>query len=137
MIEDCKLLDLPCFSDERGSLTFLEGLRHVPFSIARVYYLHNLMDGAKRGAHAHKKLHQIVIAVSGTFSIRLDDGRHEKIFELSEPSKALYICPMIWRDIYNFSSDAVCLVLASLLYDEADYYRNYDDFLSAVTCKRE
>jgi hypothetical protein len=113
-------------------LTFIEGSRHVPFDIKRVYYLYDVPGGAERGGHAHKDLHQLIIAMSGSFDIVLDDGRNKKRIHLNRSYYGLYVCPMIWREMDNFSSGAVCLVLASNLYDEADYYRDYQKFLKAV-----
>ena len=131
-IERCKLIDLPKIQDARGNLTFVEGLRHVPFEIKRVYYLYDVPGGAERGGHAHKDLHQLIIAMSGSFDIVLDDGRQKKRIHLNRSYYGLYVCPMIWREMDNFSSGAVCLVLASNTYDEADYYRNYGDFMKAL-----
>lgn len=131
-INECKLIDLPKIPDERGNLTFIEGGNHIPFTIERVYYLYDVPGGAERGGHAHKNLYQLIIAMSGSFDIVLDDGRNKKRFHLKRSYYGLYVCPMIWRKIDNFSSGAVCLVVASNCYDEFDYYRNYDDFLIAA-----
>lgn len=128
-LESCKIVDLPKIADPRGNLTFIEGVRHIPFEIKRVYYLYDVPGGAERGGHAHRALHQLIIAISGSFDIVLDDGRAKKRFHLNRSYYGLYVGPMIWREMDNFSSGAVCLVLASNLYDEADYYRNYKDFL--------
>jgi hypothetical protein len=116
----------------RGNLSYIEGPSLVPFDIQRVYYLYDVPGGADRGAHAHKALHQLVIALSGAFDVVLDDGENRKLIRLDRAYKSLYICPMIWRTLNNFSSGAVCLVLASERYDETDYIRDYDDFLKAV-----
>jgi hypothetical protein len=131
-IEKCKLIDLPKIAEPRGNLTFIEGGRHVPFDIKRVYYLYDVPGGAERGGHAHKDLHQLIIAMSGSFDIILDDGRQKKRIHLNRSYNGLYVCPMMWREMDNFSSGAVCLVLASNLYDESDYYRDYSDFLKAI-----
>lgn len=131
-LTDCKLIDLPKISDVRGNLTFIEGGRHVSFDIKRVYYLYDVPGGAERGGHAHKDLHQLIIAMSGSFDIVVDDGQQKKRFHLNRSYFGLYVCPMIWREMDNFSSGAVCLVLASNLYDESDYYRDYNDFLKAL-----
>jgi hypothetical protein len=131
-LESCHLIDLPKIADPRGNLTFIEGGRQVPFAIKRVYYLYDVPGGAERGGHAHKALHQLIVAISGSFDIVLDDGTEKKRFHLNRSYYGLYVGPMIWREMDNFSSGAVCLVLASNLYDEADYYRNYDDFLAAL-----
>jgi WxcM-like, C-terminal len=131
-IENCKFIDLPKIADPRGNLTFVEGGNHVPFDIKRVYYLYDVPGGAERGGHAHKDLHQLIIAMSGSFDIVLDDGGRKKRIHLCRSYYGLYVCPMIWREMDNFSSGAVCLVLASNTYDEADYFRDYSDFMQAV-----
>lgn len=132
MIENCKLIDLPKIADPRGNLTFIETGTHIPFDIQRVYYLYDVPGGAERGGHAHKALNQLIIAMSGSFDVVLDDGHKRKRYHLNRSYFGLYICPMIWRELDNFSSGSVCLVLASNRYDEADYFRNYDDFIAAV-----
>lgn len=131
-LDICKKIDLPRICDPRGNLTFIEGARHVPFDIQRVYYLYDVPGGAERGGHAHKNLHQLIIAMSGSFDVHLDDGRNKKTIHLNRSYIGLYICPMIWREIDNFSSGAVCMVLASAYYDESDYYRDYSEFCKAV-----
>ena len=129
---DVRLLSLPVIPDPRGNLTFIEGQRHVPFNIARVYYLYDVPSAAHRGGHAHKALQQLLIAVSGSFDVALDNGRMRRTVHMNRPSIGLLISPMIWREIDNFSSAGTCLVLASLPYDEADYYRDYETFLKAT-----
>ena len=129
MIGHCKKIQLERISDPRGNLTFIESVRHLPFKINRVYYLSEVPSNSERGAHAHRELHQFIIALSGSFDVRLDDGTNVKTITLSKSDQGLYLCPMIWRDIYNFSENSVCLVLASEYYDELDYYRDYDKFL--------
>ena len=129
-LKDCKFIDLPKIEDHRGSLTFLQTEQPIPFEIERVYYLYDVPGGAERGAHAHKKLHQFIIAISGSFDVVLDDGRQSKRFHLNRPYFGLYVCPMMWRMLDNFSSGSVCLVLASEKYDETDYIRDKDQFLS-------
>ena len=131
-IQDCKLIQLNKIAEPRGNLTFIEGGRHVPFDIKRIYYLYDVPGGAERGGHAHKGLEQLIIAMSGSFDILLDDGVKKKRFHLNRSYFGLYVCPMIWREMDNFSSGAVCLVLASNLYDPEDYYRDYDQFLRAL-----
>ena len=131
-LEKCKLIDLPIIHEPRGNLSFIEGMRHVPFEIKRVYYLYDVPGGAERGGHAHKGLHQLIIAMSGSFDVILDDGTQKKRFHLNRSYHGLYVCPMIWRELDNFSSGSVCLVLASNLYDESDYYRDYQDYLKAL-----
>lgn len=130
MIEICRIIDLPRVNDPRGNLTFVESGRHIPFEIRRVYYLYDVPGGAERGGHAHKALHQLIIAMSGSFDIHLDDGYSKKTVQMNRSFYGLYVCPMIWRQIVNFSSGAVCMVLASDYYDELDYYREYDEFSS-------
>ena len=129
MIDDCKIIDLPMIKNPKGNLTFIEAGRQIPFDIRRVYYLYDIPGGEDRGGHAHRALHQLIIAMSGSFDIHLDDGRAKKIVHMNRSYYGLYICPMIWREIDNFSSGAVCMALASEFYDEADYYRDYDQFI--------
>lgn len=131
-LDKCQMISLPSIHDPRGNLTFVESKRHIPFPIERVYYLYDVPGGAERGGHAHKNLHQLIIAMSGSFDIHLDDGFSKKIVSLNRSYAGLYICPMIWREIDNFSSGAVCLVLASDFYDEGDYYRDYSEFVVAA-----
>lgn len=131
-ISDCKILDLPKIEDIRGNLTFVEENRHIPFEMRRVYYLYDVPGGAARGGHAHKNLWQFMVAISGSFDVLLDDGRKQRTVMLNRPYQGLIICPMIWRELDNFSSGSVCMVIASELYDESDYYREYDDFIKAV-----
>jgi len=129
-IHACRIIELPKISDPRGNLTFIEEDRHIPFPVRRVYYLYDVPAGAERGGHAHKNLHQLVIALSGSFDIVLDDGREKVRHQLNRPYLGLQICPMVWRDIGNFSSGAVCLVLASEYFDAGDYHRDYPEFLA-------
>lgn len=131
-LDHCKIVEFPKIGDPRGNLTFLEGERHVPFAIRRVYYLYDVPGGAERGGHAHYDLHQMIIAMSGSFDVVLDDGRNKRRFHLNRSYYGLYVCPMMWRELDNFSSGSVCLVLASNRYDEADYIRDYASFLAAV-----
>jgi hypothetical protein len=132
MLSDCKIIGLPKTSDPRGNLTFIEGGAHIPFAIERVYYLYDVPGGAERGGHAHKALQQLIIAMSGSFDVVLDDGYEKKRIHLNRSYYGLYVCPMIWRELDNFSSGSVCLVLASNRYDEADYFRDYDSFRAAL-----
>ena len=132
MIDKCKIMDLPIINDPRGNLTFVEAGRHIPFDIRRVYYLYDVPGGSERGGHAHKELHQLIIAMSGSFDIHLDDGHAKKTIHMNRSYYGLYVCPMIWREMDNFSSGAVCMVLASNYYDETDYYREYTQFVSNV-----
>lgn len=130
-VDDCRIVDLPKINDPRGNLTFIEGGRHIPFEIRRVYYLYDVPGGAERGGHAHKDLHQLIIAMSGSFDVVLNDGVKKQRFHLNRSYNGMYVCPMIWRELDNFSSGSVCMVLASNLYDPADYYRDYDKFVRA------
>lgn len=134
-IENCKLIELPKISDPRGNLTFIEGMQHIPFEIRRVYYTYDVPGGTDRGGHAHKALHQLIIAMSGSFDVTLDDGRNKKKFHLNRSYQGLYVCPLIWRDLDNFSSGSVCMVLASNIYEASDYYRDYNEFITAATSK--
>jgi hypothetical protein len=132
LIDRCSILEFPKIQDPRGNLTFIEGERHIPFPIGRVYYLYDVPGGAERGGHAHKELHQLIVAMSGSFDVVLDDGKMKKRFHLNRSYYGLYVCPMIWRELDNFSSGSVCMVLASDLYDEKDYYRDYAEYLNAL-----
>lgn len=127
-LDDCRIFQLPKIEDRRGNLTFVESNRHVPFSIERVYYLYDVPGGAERGGHAHRQLHQFLIAMSGSFDVKIDDGQRKTTFHLNRSYYGLYLCPMIWREIDNFSSGAVCMVLASSHYSEEDYLRDYEEF---------
>ena len=128
-IKRCEVIELPKIKDPRGNLTFIEGSVHVPFDIQRVYYLYDVPGGAERGGHAHKNLHQFIIAMSGSFDVVLDDGLEKKLVHLNRSYMGLYVCPLIWRELENFSSGAVCMVLASIKYEENDYYRDYAEFM--------
>lgn len=129
-LEKCKLIDLPRVRDTRGSLSFIENGENMPFSIQRLYYIYDVPGGESRGAHAHKELMQIIIAMSGSFQVELTDGANTKSFTLSTPYVGLFVDKLIWRNLKNFSSGAVCAVLASMKYDESDYIRDYEKFLS-------
>lgn len=131
-IQDCSLIDLPKINDQRGNLTFVEGGRHVPFDIKRVFYVYDVPGGSLRAGHALKSCHQFIIAISGSFDVVLDDGTARQRFHLNRSHYGLYVTALTWREIDNFSSNSVCLVLASAPYSESDYYRDYADFLAAV-----
>ena len=128
--DKCRIISLPKVTDPRGNLTFVESRNQIPFDIKRIYYIYDVPGGSERGAHAHKDLHQLIIAMSGSFDVVLDDGSEEQRFHLARSYYGLYVCPMIWRRLDNFSSGSVCVVLASQLFEEDDYYRDYDKFLS-------
>ncbi|CAD5942387.1 sugar 3,4-ketoisomerase [Planktothrix agardhii] len=131
-IKQCHIIQLPKITDARGNLTFVEGNRHIPFDIKRVYYLYDVPGGSERAGHAHQQLQQLFIAMSGSFDLHLDDGYTKQTYHMNRSYYGLYVGPMIWRDLDNFSSGAVCMVLASHYYDESDYYRDYQDFIKAV-----
>lgn len=131
-VDQCRIVELPKITDPRGNLSFIEGGHHIPFDIKRVYYLYDVPGGADRGSHAHKSLHQFIVAMSGSFDVVLDDGREKRRFHLNRSYYGLYVCPMMWRDLDNFSSGAVCMVLASNYYEEDDYLRDYQEFLRAA-----
>lgn len=130
LLNRCQLIDLPKIADQRGNLTFVEGGHHIPFDIARVYYLYDVPGGAERGGHAHRELNQLIVAMSGSFDVVLDDGLEKRRIHLNRSYQGLLVVPMLWRELDNFSSGSVCMVLASNKYDEADYYRDYQEYLS-------
>ena len=129
---NCRNIELPKIADPRGNLTFIESGRHIPFEIKRIFYLYDVPGGAWRAGHALKTCHQFVIAASGSFDIILDDGMQRQRYHLNRSYYGLYLPPLIWREIDNFSSGSVCLVLASEYYSEEGYLRNYDEFIAAV-----
>ena len=131
---DMKIItfDFEEHGDERGILIALEENKNIPFDIRRCYYMYNTQPGVRRGFHAHKSLEQVLICVSGSCRILLDDGRTRETVLLDRPNKGLYLSHNIWREMYDFSDDAVLMVLASQLYDESDYIRSYDEFLEYI-----
>ena len=131
-LQQCRIVELPKISDPRGNLTFIEGGRHVPFDIRRVYYLYDVPGGSERGGHAHKELSQLIVAMSGSFDVILDDSSRKRRFHLNRSYFGLYVCPLIWRELDNFSSGSVCMVLASNEYQASDYYRDYQQFVAAA-----
>jgi dTDP-4-dehydrorhamnose 3,5-epimerase-like enzyme len=128
----CGLIELPLINDARGNLSVIESGQHVPFEIRRVYYTYDVPGGAERGGHGHRNLQQLFVSMAGRFDVVLDDGRNKRRFSLENRHTGLYVCPMMWRSLENFSPEAVCMVLASEHYDESDYFRDYDDYLLAV-----
>jgi dTDP-4-dehydrorhamnose 3,5-epimerase-like enzyme len=128
-IYDCHIIELNKIHNRSGNITAIEGEVDLPFCIRRVYYLYDVPGGAERGGHAHKELQQLIVATSGCFDVVLSDGKNRKVVELNRPYYGLYVVPGIWREIINFSSGAICLVLASHKYNENDYIRNYEDFI--------
>jgi hypothetical protein len=128
---DCRMIELDKHhSDRKGNLSVVENGKDVPFSVKRVYYLYDVPGGESRGGHAHKALRQLIVAVSGSFSVTLDDGKDKKTFVLNRPYQGLLVVPGIWRTLDDFSSGSVCMVLASERYDEGDYIRDYDEFIN-------
>lgn len=132
-VEDCRVIEFPKITDPKGNLTFIEQARHVPFEIKRIFYLYDVPTGESRGAHAHKTLQQVLICLSGSFDVVVEDGLRQMKVHLNRPWRGLYMPPMIWGAEVNFDPGSVCLVLASDLYSEADYYRDYGAYLAAVT----
>ena len=130
-IDACMIVSLPKIAAPSGNLTFVENGKHIPFDIQRVYYVYDVPGGSERGGHAHRGLHQLIIAMSGSFDVVLDDGVNKKRVHLNRSYYGLYVCPMIWRELDNFSSGSVCMVLASNKYDEEDYFRDYATFMRA------
>ncbi len=131
-LDNCKIINLPKIEDPRGNLTFIEQNNHIPFEVRRVYYLYDVPGGGVRGGHAHYELHQFVIAANGSFDVILKEGDKNVRHHLNRSYYGLYLPPMTWRELDNFSSGSVCLVLASDVYDEGDYIREYSDFEAMI-----
>jgi len=129
-VSSCRIIDLPKVSDPRGNLTFIEGMRHIPFEIRRIYYLYDVPGGETRGGHAHRTLEQFLISASGSFDVVVDDGTNRSRIHLERSYYGLYIPSGVWRELDNFSTGSICLVLASEFYTEADYIREYPEFLT-------
>ncbi|MDE6479589.1 MAG: FdtA/QdtA family cupin domain-containing protein [Muribaculaceae bacterium] len=130
-VYDCSVIELDCHSsDRRGNMSVVENGKSIPFDVRRVYYLYDVPGGVERGGHAHRSLYQLIIAVSGSFSVTLDDGKLKRTVFLNRPNRGLLVVPGLWRTIEDFSSGAVCMVLASSEYDEEDYIRDYGSFLN-------
>lgn len=128
-VYDCSVIELPVNHREKGNLTVTENGKNIPFSVSRIYYLYDVPAGESRGGHAHKKLEQLIVAASGSFNVVLFDGNVKRIVTLNRPFNGLYVVPGIWRELDDFSSGSVCLVLASHEYDENDYIREYREYL--------
>ena len=128
----CRLIDLPKIQDARGNLTFIEGGRHLPFEVKRIFYLYDVPGGSTRAGHALRTCHQFIISLSGSFDVMLDNGSTRQRYHLNRSHYGLYVTPLTWRELDNFSSNSVCLVLASEIYSEDDYFRDYPSFLAAV-----
>lgn len=127
-VYDCVILPLCKIHNRAGNITIVESQKHIPFGVRRVYYLYDIPGGEDRGGHAHKELHQLIVAASGSFTVLLDDGQNKKVVTMNRPNYGLMVLPGIWRDLFEFSSGAICLVLASHKYDKEDYIRSYEQF---------
>lgn len=132
-VNDVRMIDIKKITDPRGNLSVIENHKDIPFDIKRVYYLYDVPGGESRGGHAHKELQQLIIAINGSFVVTLDDGESKRSITLNRAYQGLYVPAGLWRDLTDFTSGSVCVVLASTLYDEADYIRDYDEF---VECRR-
>ena len=128
-ISDCHIIDLEMIHNRSGNITVVGQNDIIPFSVKRIYYLYDIPGGVERGGHAHKDLYQLIVAASGSFDVELNDGSEKKLFTFNRPYKGLLVVPGIWREIVNFSSGSICLVLASAIYDETDYIRDYGKFM--------
>ena len=135
-VEACHIIELDKHHHANGNLTVVEDNSPIPFKIRRTYYLYDIPGGESRGGHAHKALKQLIIATSGSFDVTVDDGHERRTYHLNHPYQGLYVGPGVWRTLDDFSSGAVCMVLASEVFDEDDYIRDYDDFLSYTRCTR-
>jgi dTDP-4-dehydrorhamnose 3,5-epimerase-like enzyme len=130
-IEKCRIIELPKIADPRGNLTFVEGTRNIPFAIKRTYWIYDVPGGEIRGGHSYKTLHELVIAVSGSFDVVVDDGSDKQVYSLNRSYYGLYVPNRIWRELENFSTNSLCMILASDIYREDDYIRDYRDFLAS------
>jgi hypothetical protein len=135
-IDSCRIINLPKITDQRGNLSVIEGGNQIPFDIKRVYYLYDVPGGSSRAGHGHKELQQLIVAMSGSFDVIVDDGNRRKKFQLNRSYFGLYIPKRMWREVENFSSGGVCLVLASTKYDSFDYFHDYDEFKKFVNTNK-
>lgn len=131
-VYECSIVHLPKIHNEAGNITALENQKNIPFDVKRVYYLYDVPGGAERGGHGHKNLQQFIIALSGSFDVLINDGTNKKVIHLDRPYIGLHIIPGIWRELINFSSGAICLVLASEKYTEDDYLRQFEEYLNFI-----
>lgn len=129
-VYNCNVIELPKQHNPAGNITVIENGIQVPFEVKRVYYLYDIPGGETRGGHAHYELRQLIVAASGSFDVLIDDGKNKKLVNLNRPNFGLLVVPGIWRELINFSSGAICLVLASQIYEEADYIREYNEFIT-------
>lgn len=129
---DCQMIHLPQLGDRNGHITAVNGLREIPFEAKRIFYLYDIPGGESRGAHAHKECHQFLIAASGSYEVLIDDGKIQKVVSLNRPTIGLHVPPGIWASEINFSSGAICLVIASHEYNEKDYIRDYNEYLKYI-----
>ena len=136
-VDTCRFIELDQFSDPRGKLSFVQNDARIPFEIKRMYFLYDVPFGASRAAHGHRKLHQLFFAFNGSYRLRLDDGRSKRDVLINQPNRPFYVCPEIWRVVDEFTSGTLCNVLASELYSEDDYFRDYDAFLDYVSSTRK
>lgn len=134
-LEFCRIIKLPKINDQRGNLTFVEENKHIPFDVKRIFYIYDIPTAQSRGAHAHRRLHQFLICLSGSLDVNLDDGHNKKTIHLNRPWEGLYVPPMVWGSETNFDAGTIYLILASDFYDESDYYRDYNEFLKEVDKK--
>jgi WxcM-like, C-terminal len=130
-VDDCRIIQLPKIEDRRGNLSFIEGGEHIPFAIARTYWIYDVPGGQKRGGHAYRNLQEFVVAISGSFDVVVDDGRQRRVFSLNRSYYGLYVPNLLWRTLENFSTNALGMILASRPYEEGDYLRDYQIFQKA------